>query len=78
MTPEGHMERRRAFFSSLKEGDTVNGEITEYLDDHTALVDISGFLVRCVMKNIVPAGKKVSLVIHEINREKNLVVMKLK
>lgn len=78
MAAENHIKRRKAFFSSLKEGDIVNGEITEYLNDHTALVDISGFLVRCVMKNIVPQGEKVSLIIHEINSEKNLVVMKLK
>ncbi len=70
-------ERRRAYFSSLTEGDIIEGEVVEYIDDHLALVEINRFLVRCIMKKKVPEGAKVKLLLKEKNPEKNIVILKV-
>ena len=69
-------ERRKAYFSSLKEGDIIIGEIVEYIEDHLALVEIDKFLVRCIMKKKLPEGAKVKLLLKEKNIKKNLVILK--
>lgn len=70
-------ERRIQYFSSLKEGDILTGTVIEYLDDHVALVEIKTFLVRCMMKEKVKINQTVKLRLDKLDRNKNLVVLKI-
>lgn len=72
-----HEERRMNYFSSLKEGDVIQGTVIEYVGDHVALVEINTFLVRCIMKEKVKVGQTVSLRLDTLDRAKNLVVLKI-
>ncbi len=70
-------ERRNAYFATLKENDVIQGRVVEYVDDHTALVEIESFLVRCIMKYKVPLDAAVRLKIERMDHSKNLVVLKV-
>lgn len=70
-------ERKSKYFSSLKEGSVLKGKLIEYVNDDTAIVEISGFLVRCTLKHKIAVGREVELRLEKLDFSGNLVVLKV-